>query len=604
MPATPYQRRRRSYRPHLELLEKREVPAVLTVTNLLDNGAGSLRAEVALAQDGDTIQFADGLSGQITLTTGTIAMNHSIDIEGPGADVITISGNHAVQVFDIPATSTVMISGLTITDGKAPNLFIGGGGIFNVGTLTIANSTLGGNSAGNPRNLGGGAICNQGRLAIMDSTFSGNSANEGGAILNIDSGTLTVLDSTFNGNVALLSYPGSGFGGAIAAEGNSVTLTGCTLSGNSALIGGGIGGFSSDVVNLRNTIIAKNRVGGGPDVFARVNSQGHNLIGDGSTATGFDSTDLVGTADDPIDPLLGPLQDNGGPTPTMALLVGSPAIAAGDTADAPPTDQRGAPRIVNGTIDIGAYEVQPAPAPSCSVAQSMLWPPNHQLINVGLSVQLNEDADPTTQVSVQVYANDNANASDAADIGPDTLQLRSERQGNGRGRVYLIVATATDASGQTGFDVCTVVVPHDQSARSLAEVQTEAATAAAYYQDFQTAPAGYALLGEGPAVANGHGWPSLMASLGEGFRLAPVARVNPPTTPSQWPTFRAIPTADSTGEMLADGTVVSVDGYFAASHEEPFQFRRLRSEVPGGNNGEMVTRDTSLDFMTADSWSE
>jgi hypothetical protein len=87
---------------------------------------------------------------------------------------------------------------------------------------------------------------------------------------------------------------------------------------------------------------------------------GHNLIGNGSGSSGFDPTDLVGTASNPIDPLLGPLADNGGPTLTMALLPGSPAIDAGDNTDAPMWDQRGPGfrRIVNGTIDIGAYEVQ------------------------------------------------------------------------------------------------------------------------------------------------------------------------------------------------------------------------------------------------------
>jgi hypothetical protein len=197
----------------------------------------------------------------------------------------------------------------------------------------------------------------------------------------------------------------------------------------------------------------------------------------------------------------------------MALLLGSPAIDAGDNTHAPLTDQRGAPRIFNGTIDIGAYEVQAAPLPSASVSESLLWPPGHTMANVGLAVQLNNDADPSTHPSVQVYANDHANASDAANIAPDTLQLRAARQGNGQGRVYLIVATATDASGQTGFDVCTVVVPHDQSAGSIAQVQAEAAAAEAFYREFQTAPAGYALLGEGPAGAHGNGSPNATVSL-------------------------------------------------------------------------------------------
>jgi hypothetical protein len=203
------------------------------------------------------------------------------------------------------------------------------------------------------------------------------------------------------------------------------------------------------------------------------------------------------------------------------------------------------------------------------VSESLLWPPGHQLINVGLSVPLNEDADPSTHVSVQVYANDQANASDAANIAPDTLQLRAARQGNGQGRVYLIVATATDASGQTGFDVCTVVVPHDQSARSIAQAQAEAEAAEAYYREFQTAPDGYGLLGEGPDGGSGAPSPGQSgkgAIPGDIFR-----RASPLSATSQLPlspasvTAVAFPPAD---EMLGAWAALPVDGYYATASDE------------------------------------
>ena len=130
------------------------------------------------------------------------------------------------------------------------------------------------------------------------------------------------------------------------------------------------------------------------------------------------------------------------------------------------------------------------------MADSLLWPPNHKLVNVGLGVGVN----PTgATLHLRVYANDEATAADAAKIASGTLQLRAERQGGGEGRVYLIVVTATNASKQKGFDVCTVVVPHDRSAASLAAVKAEAAAAEAYYRDHHTAPTGYDLLGKGPA---------------------------------------------------------------------------------------------------------
>jgi hypothetical protein len=114
---------------------------------------------------------------------------------------------------------------------------------------------------------------------------------------------------------------------------------------------------------LRNTIVARNQApyGAGPDIFGTVAEATYNLIGDGSGSSGVvDGVDgnQVGTGSLPIDPRLGKLKDTGGPTWTEALLPGSPAIDAGNNADAPDTDQRGFHRIVGGTVDIGAYEYQ------------------------------------------------------------------------------------------------------------------------------------------------------------------------------------------------------------------------------------------------------
>src|SRR5262249_2998857 len=117
---------------------------------------------------------------------------------------------------------------------------------------------------------------------------------------------------------------------------------------------------------IRNTIIADNKASMGPDILGTFSS-GYNLIQNPAQGSGFASTDLLS-----VDPLLGPLQDNDGPTFTHALLPGSPAIGAGDPTNAPPTDQRGLPRIVNGKIDIGAFEVQ---SPSTTVTQLAISAP-------------------------------------------------------------------------------------------------------------------------------------------------------------------------------------------------------------------------------------
>jgi hypothetical protein len=120
---------------------------------------------------------------------------------------------------------------------------------------------------------------------------------------------------------------------------------------NSTVTGNEVGILSTVPLTLGNTIVAGNS---SRDVNAMVTSLGYNLIGNGSQSSGYVDTDLVGTSDNPIDPLLGPLQNNGGPTPTMALLPGSPALDAGDTGQLGMADQRGVVR--SGGVNIGAYQ--------------------------------------------------------------------------------------------------------------------------------------------------------------------------------------------------------------------------------------------------------
>ena len=114
-------RRGRPLRPRLEGLEDRTVLSTLTVLNALDKGAGSLRDAITRPTSGDTIVFAPGLDGQtITLTSDELAIRKSLDIEGPGAGLLAISGNDANRVFDISSEGlTVTIAGLTITHGRA-----------------------------------------------------------------------------------------------------------------------------------------------------------------------------------------------------------------------------------------------------------------------------------------------------------------------------------------------------------------------------------------------------------------------------------------------------------------------------------------------------
>jgi hypothetical protein len=231
------------------------VPSTLTVTNNLDSGAGSLRADIAAAHNGDTIVFAPSLDGQtITLTSGELLIRKNLIIAGPGAGELTVSGNNASRVFEVAKLRQVTLSGLTISKGVASGPQPGdlGGGILNHGTLTVSGSTLSGNSAGL-----GGSILNDGTLTVSNSTLTGNSAAQGGGINN--QGTLTVSGSTLSSNVGLGSIS---YGGGIMNFG-TLTVSGSTLSGNSAWRGGGIMNGGTATVSDGSTLSGNSAQTGG-----------------------------------------------------------------------------------------------------------------------------------------------------------------------------------------------------------------------------------------------------------------------------------------------------------------------------------------------------
>jgi parvulin-like peptidyl-prolyl isomerase len=228
-----------------------------------------------------------------------------------------------------------------------------GSGINNLsGTLIVTGSTFHSNSG----NDGGGIANNAGTVSVTTSTFDRNSAQQGGGIGNERGGRVSIINSTFSGNVA------SGVGGGVSNNGGGpILIIYSTFSGNSARQGGGV--FNFNELTLGSSIVAGNVAGEGPDISGEVNSMSFNLIGNTAGASGFWASDMQNLA-----PLLGPLQDNGGLTQTMALLEGSPAIDAipedlcvwdqdddSSTPDVPLNiDQRRTSRI--GLCDIGAFE--------------------------------------------------------------------------------------------------------------------------------------------------------------------------------------------------------------------------------------------------------
>jgi hypothetical protein len=397
--------------PTVLSLESRELLSQLTVSNINDSGPGSLRAAVVQANSdggGDTITFSSLFNEPqtIALTSGELQLTGgaTTTITGPGANLLTISGGGQSRVLYVDFSSAAL-SGLTISGGSVASSDFGGGGVLSVGsTLTLTNVTVsrnstGGNGAGvacsgtgsattlinctvsgntgsgfgsglyngtydtmtligctvgnNSGAYKGGGLLNSGTLSMTNCTINANSTGNptsglGGGLLN--TGTVSMINCTVSGNTADV------FGGGLV-NGGTLSMTNCTVSGNSTKYGEA-GLVNSGTLTMTNTIVAGNSFG---DVHGALQpGSANNLIGDGSDLTGISNgsqENQVGTAQAPLDPVLAPLGDYGGPTFTMALLPSSPAIgAATSSAGVPITDQRGQPRA--GRVDIGAFESQ------------------------------------------------------------------------------------------------------------------------------------------------------------------------------------------------------------------------------------------------------
>ncbi len=354
----------------------------------------------------------------INLTAALPDITESVSVAGPGANLVTVRRNTGgnYRIFNVTAGPT-SISGLTISNGTGT---AGGGINKNSGALTVTNCVFLGNFAQN----GGGLNNSGGTLTVTNCTFANNGADgRGGGLANNFFGTVNVVGSTFTGNIANNGDPNASGGGAISngdlnsSSGGFLNVTNCTISGNTAIQGGGIstvaafaggaltvtnstivgnassgsngGGIHSDssgAVNVKSSIVALST--NTRDVDGIFASGGFNLIGRTDGSTGFTAaTDLTGTVLAPLDPKLDPsgLQNAGGATQTIALRSGSPAIDKGTSSGLTgslTTDQRGSgfPRKIDYPValnasggdgtDIGAFEFG-GPLVPISVSQKM-----------------------------------------------------------------------------------------------------------------------------------------------------------------------------------------------------------------------------------------
>ena len=363
-----------------------------TVTNLSDSGVagdGSLRGEVLAANassGADTINFAGGLSGTITLSGEGLQIKDPVDIEGPGPGQITVAQSSKKRVIHINLASPgpVTIAGLHIADGSAsgpggniwndsehpaPSLTVAnclitggtasdyGGGIGGFGaSLTLTSTTLSDNHAiaGAGAWVGGGTAA----ISIENSTFAGNEASgfAGGLFVEIEHGSATISGTTFSGNqahsdagavaVSISKGPATianstivgnssasnGAGGlSLSSSEVPIAVRDSTISGNhstgSNAGGGGISAPENHPVRIEDTIVAGNSAdAGGADLDGPIEAvfEPHRQPLRRDADQPVAGSNLIG-----VDPQLGPLQDNGGPTETMAITATSPAVNRG-----------------------------------------------------------------------------------------------------------------------------------------------------------------------------------------------------------------------------------------------------------------------------------
>lgn len=365
---------------------------------ILDDGGNVTLSNVVLqsnkAQAGSSLSAEEAggggiyaQNGSLTITNSVIQNNHADG--GNGTITILKGGNGLGGGVGFTASGSSQL--LRITSSTVANNTALGGTGYSVGDGTGGLASGGGidasSSGGSTFAVITASLLTGNKAIGGDASGNGNlqAASGGGASFN---GSVTLVNSTIAGNEAIAgngkippSLPYVAFGGGAVFGGGTATLTNVTVAGNKSVTSqggsantasGGIDNFSSPAtVKLTNTLVALNSAATGPDYYGAVSNSDHNLIGNADGSSGFSAAhgDLLGTTANPLNPQLGPLANNGGPTLTLALLPGSPAIAKGDPnvqSATGPYDQRGPgfARAAKGIIDIGAYEYTQPSTPS------------------------------------------------------------------------------------------------------------------------------------------------------------------------------------------------------------------------------------------------
>ncbi|HEX8998388.1 MAG TPA: choice-of-anchor Q domain-containing protein, partial [Blastocatellia bacterium] len=443
-------------KPPMQSKTRSHVPAramaTITVTNTSDGAApgpvGSLRRAINDAMSGDTINFSLPNPSTITLTNGELLIGKALTISGPGATALTIDGNNSSRVFNLVFASQVSLSGLSITNGM---IDFGGGIRCEASTLSVDGCAITGNKA--TSSSGGVLILRGSTTTITNSTISDNMSNGQSGGIQVENSTATLTNCTISGNTATLAT------GAVALQQpdpTTVTLINCTVANHSPH-----GVYTQGAtIRLQNTLVASN-VRNFVNSSGTITSLGNNLDSDGRSGfTNGVNGDIVGTVGNPINALLSPLNNHGGPTSTLALLPGSPAINAGTGTDAPSLDQRGVARV--GATDIGAFESRGFALALASGNNQTAVVNTNFASPLSVTVAPNSASEPVngglvtftppgSGATATIAGNPATIASGAATTGTVTA--------NGTGGTYNVAASANGAASAVNFSLTNNVAP-------------------------------------------------------------------------------------------------------------------------------------------------
>jgi len=403
---------------------------------------------------GGTVTLASGCTYTLTAAnnstdggTGLPVITGKVTVQGSGATITrsTAPGTAAFRVFDVATAGSLTLSSLTLSNGLASNGVQGGGAIYSHGTLSVSGSTFSGNSSPATTGTSGGAINSSGTLTVTTSTFTGNTAQEGGGIFNQKTatisgstftnnkatiygggallnaaGTETVTGDTFTGNTGpgggaidndtvlnisdstFFNNTGGSNGGGAVENFGTTTIKQSTLSGNTSPFGADILNYTGFTLSISMSVVASGVTGSNCGGQAPITDSGYNI--DTGSSCGFSaaSHSMSNTQ-----PQLDALASNGGPTQTMALPAGSPAVNAVPSSTAGcagSTDQRGIARPQGSGCEIGAYEIvvtagdtQPPTVPTGLTATSVTAS--------SVSLQWNASTDNVGVTGYTIYRN-------------------------------------------------------------------------------------------------------------------------------------------------------------------------------------------------------